>query len=124
MSKIYCFAYWFFVAKIYTWWHFYQNAIKDLQPCTYKDLRILVSYWEETEESQSQGFGMAPEEFQKNFEKSLNISEKVNITEAKEASERMMRFMTQDADVVKFMTDMKFDYKDLHMVNNYFNKSS
>ena len=34
-----------------------------------------------------------------------------------------MRFMTQDADVVKFMTDMKFDYKDLHMVNNYFNKS-
>ena len=24
--------------------------------------------------------------------------------------------MTQDADVVKFMTDMKFDYKDLHMV--------
>jgi len=79
---------------------------------------------EETQESQSQGFGMAPEEFQKNFEKSLNISEKVNITEAKEASERMMRFMTQDADVVKFMTDMKFDYKDLHMVNNYFNKSS
>ena len=67
---------------------------------------------------------MKPEEFQKNFEKSLNISEKVNITEAKEASERMMRFMTQDADVVKFMTDMKFDYKDLHMVNNYFDKSS
>jgi len=28
--------------------------------------------------------------------------------------------MTQDADVVKFMTDMKFDSKDLHMVNNYF----
>ena len=59
--------------------------IEDLEPCTYKDLRILVSYWEETEESQSQeetqesqsqGFGMAPEEFQKNFEKSLNISEK------------------------------------------------
>ena len=103
--------------------------IKYLQPCTYKDLRILVDYWEEnekeeTQESQSQGFGMAPEEFQKNFEKSLNISEKVNITEAKEASERMMRFMTQDADVVKFMTDMKFDYKDLHMVDNYFNKSS
>jgi hypothetical protein len=62
--------------------------------------------------------------FQKNFEKSLNISEKVNITEAKEASKRMKRFMTQDADVVKFMTDMKFDYKDLHMVDNYFNKSS
>jgi len=61
--------------------------------------------------------------FQKNFEKSLNISEIVNITEAKEASERMKRFMTQDADVVKFMTDMKFDYKDLHMVDNYFNKS-
>ena len=79
---------------------------------------------EETQESQSRGFGMAPEEFQKNFEKSLNISEKVNITEAKEASELMMRFMTQDADVVKFMTDMKFDYKDLHMVDNYFNKSS
>jgi len=79
---------------------------------------------EETQKSQCQGFGMAPEKFQKNFEKSLNISEKVNITEAKEASERMMRFMTQDADVVKFMTDMKFDYKDLHMVNNYFNKSS
>ena len=54
----------------------------------------------------------------KAFCESLNISEKVNITEAKEASERMMRFMTQDADVVKFMTDMKFDYKDLHMVNN------
>ena len=47
--------------------------------------------------------------FQKNFEKSLNISEIVNITEAKEASKRMKRFMTQDADVVKFMTDMKFD---------------
>jgi hypothetical protein len=79
----------------------------------------------QTQKSQSQGFGMAPEEFQKNFEKSLNISEKkVNITSARKASERMMRFMTQDADVVKFMTDMKFDYKDLHMVNNYFNKSS
>ena len=78
---------------------------------------------EETQESQSQGFGMAPEEFQKNFEKSLNISEKVNITEAKEASERMMRFMTQDADVVKFMTDMKFDYKDLHKVNSYVHNS-
>ena len=66
---------------------------------------------------------MKPEEFQKNFEKSLNISEKVNITEAKEASERMMRFMTQDADVVKFMTDMKFDYKDLHKVNSYVHNS-
>jgi len=32
--------------------------------------------------------------------------------------------MTQDADVVKFMTDMKFDDKDLHIVNNYFEKSS
>lgn len=69
------------------------------------------------------------EEFQKNFEKSLNISGKVNIsnislTEAKEASKRMIPFMTQDADVVKFMGGMKFDYKDLHMVNNYFNKSS
>ena len=68
------------------------------------------------------------EEFQKNFEKSLNISGKVNIsnislTEAKEASKRMIRFMTQDADVVKFMTDMKFDYKDLHMVDNYLQRA-
>ena len=61
--------------------------------------------------------------FQKNFEKSLNISEKVNITEAKEASKRMMRFMTQDADVVKFMTDMKFDYKDLRKVHSYIHNS-
>jgi len=32
--------------------------------------------------------------------------------------------MTQDADVVKFMTDMKIDYKDVHKINNYFEKSS
>ena len=87
--------------------------IKYLQPCTYKDLRILVDYWEKIEKEETQ------EEFQKNFEKSLNISEKVNITEAKEASELMMRFMTQDADVVKFMTDMKFDYKNLRKVHSY-----
>ena len=125
--------------------------IKWLQPCMYTYFRILGGYWcarvdglgfpeletvdgqvgytiriyqEETQESHSQRFEMSPEEIQKNFEKSLNISEIVNITEAKEASKRMKRFMTQDADVVKFMTDMKFDYKDLHMVNNYFEKSS